>query len=132
MHTSDPMSAVFTKIRNASAARHPNVDVVASKLTEHVLGILKQEGFIRTFKPTGQAPRRQFRVYLKYGPEKTPVITHLVRVSRPGLRVYRGAEELPRALGGLGCTIVTTSQGVMTGQQARRQRLGGEVLGQVW
>jgi len=132
MASVDSVANLLTKIRNASRARHPTVDVPASKLIERVLTILKQEGFIRNFKPVGQAPKPRLRIYLKYAPDKSPAVTGLVAVSTPGSRRYCGADELPRVLGGLGRVILTTSNGVMTDQEARRRKVGGEVLCYVW
>ncbi|MBI3320469.1 MAG: 30S ribosomal protein S8 [Candidatus Omnitrophica bacterium] len=133
MSLTDPVADVLTKIRNASRARHGTVEVRASKLTQQILSVLKEEGFIRNYKPAGEAPKQSFRVYLKYvPPDRTPTISEIIRVSKPGLRSYRGPEELPRLLGGLGRAILTTSKGVMTDQEARRQRVGGEVLCYVW
>ena len=128
----DPIADLLTKIRNASRAKHPTTEVRASKLGERILTILKQEGFIRTYKPVGQAPQQHFRVYLKYGANRTPAIKELVRASKPGKRYYRGVEEIPRILGGMGRAILTTSKGVMTGHAARRQQVGGEILCYVW
>lgn len=132
MSLSDPLSNGLTKIRNAVRARHATVDILASKMNERILNVLKQEGFIRSFKPVGENPvQRVFRIYLKYV-KKTSVITQIVRVSKPGVRVWKGASELPRVLGGMGIAIVSTSSGVMTEQQAFKQRIGGEVLCYVW
>ena len=125
---SDPVSDLLTKIRNASRAKHPTADVRASHFGERILVLLKQEGFIRNYKPLGQAPHKQFRVYLKYAPGRVPAITQLVRASKPGQRQYRRVNKLPRVLGGLGRAVLTTSKGLMTDHEARRQRLGGEVL----
>lgn len=127
-----PIADCLTKIRNASRARHSHVDVRASRFTQQILAILKEEGFIRNVKPVGQPPKQMLRVYLKYMPDRTPAIARLVLVSKPGQRHYRGADELPRVLGGLGRAVLTTSRGLMTDQEARRQRLGGEVLCYVW
>ena len=132
MSLSDPVADLLTKIRNASRARHPVVEVSASKLATKILFVLKQEGFIRTYQSVGEAPKQQLRVYLKYGPGRTPVIAQLIRSSKPGRRHYRGVEELPRVLNGLGRAILTTSSGVMTDVEARRRRVGGEVLCYVW
>lgn len=129
---SDPLANAMTKIRNASRAKHPTVDVVAARLTERVLVILKQEGFIRNYKPVGETPRRQFRVYLKYTPTRQSAIAQLRNVSMPGRRNYRRVDELPRVLGGMGRAILTTSKGVMTDREARQQHIGGEVLCHVW
>ncbi len=128
----DPIANALTKIRNASRASHPTTDVPASRFVERLLGILKQEGYIRAYKRVENPPAPQLRIYLKYGPSKTAAITQIRRASRPGLRFYRGADQLPRALGGLGVAILTTSKGLMTDQEARRQRVGGEVLCYVW
>ena len=132
MSITDPFADVLTKIRNASRAKHATVEVPASRLTEQFLGILKAEGFIKNFKTTGQAPQRTLRIYLKYGQDRQSVITALVRVSKPGMRVYRGVEDLPRVLSGYGRAILTTSRGLLTDQDARRQRVGGEILCKVW
>ena len=132
MAATDPFADVLTKIRNASQAKHATVDVRASKLAEQLLNILKAEGFIRNFKIAGQAPMRTIRIYLKYGQGRTPAITALARVSKPGMRVYRGAQEMPRVLSGYGRAILTTSKGLLTDQDARRQRVGGEILCKVW
>ena len=128
----DPIADVLTKIRNASSAHLPATDVRASKLTERVLAVLKQEGFIRNYKEMGQAPKKQIRVYLKYAPDKSPALKQVIRVSKPGQRRYRGVEKLPRVLGGLGRSILTTSKGIMTDRQARKERVGGEIVCYVW
>lgn len=151
MAVTDPIADGLTKIANASRAQHPTVEVRASRLFERILDVLKQEGFIRTYKPVGQSPStRMLRVYLKYalpvraervveaaGPawhvgKKTPAITRIVRVSKPGVRRYRNAKNLPRILGGLGIAILSTSKGLMTERDAYRRRIGGEVLCYVW
>ena len=132
MANSDTISDVLTKIRNGSRASHPAVDVRFSKFVVKILDVLKQEGFIRTYKVTGDAPaQRAVRVYLKYA-KKTPSITQLIRVSKPGVRTYRKAAELPRVLGGLGVAIVSTSKGLLTERVAYQQRIGGEVICYVW
>lgn len=132
MGASDPIADVLTKIRNASRAKHPAVEVKASRFTERVLEVLKREGFIRAYKAVGDAPpQRMLRVYLKYA-RKTPAITQVVRISKPGRRNYRKATSLPRVLRGLGVAIVSTSRGVMTEREAYRQRVGGEVVCYVW
>lgn len=129
---SDPIADGLTKIYNASQARHPTVEVRASRFMGQILEVLKQEGFIRSYKPMGETPaQRMLRVYLKYA-KKTPAITQLKRVSTPGARRYRTARELPRVLGGLGVAIVSTSKGLMTERDAYRQRIGGEVICYVW
>ena len=128
----DPIADGLTKIRNASRAKHPAVDVRSSKLFTQVLEVLKREGFIRTYKTIGDEPAHTAtRVYLKYV-QKTPVISQLIRVSKPGVRTYRKASQLPRVLGGIGTAIVSTSQGVLTEQEAYKKRVGGEVICYVW
>lgn len=138
----DPLADGLTKIRNASRASHPTVDVAPSRFTERILTVLQQEGFIKTYKAIGETPAsRRLLVYLKYAASKPaggaaskriPAITGLVRVSRAGVRMYRKAHELPRVLNGLGVAVVSTSRGVMTERDAYRQRVGGEVLCYVW
>ena len=132
MAISDPIGDALTKIRNASRAKHPVVDVRFSRLCAQILEVLKQEGFIRTYKPTGETPaQRMLHIYLKYA-KNTPAITQLIRVSKPGVRVYRKARELPRVLGGLGVAIVSTSNGILTEREAYQRHLGGEVICYVW
>lgn len=128
----DPVADMITKIRNASRAKHTAVDVRASRLTQQMLMVLKQEGFIRTYKTVGQPPKQTLRVYLKYGPNRTPAIIQLVRISKPGSRRYRRVQELPRVLGGVGRAILTTSSGLLTDHEARRRKVSGEVLCYVW
>ena len=132
MASSDTIGDGLTKIRNASRAKHPAVDVRASRVLLSILEVLKQEGFIRTYKPVGETPaQRAIRVYLKYV-QKKPAITQIVRMSKPGVRMYRKAGELPRVLGGLGVAVVSTSRGVLPERAAYRQRLGGEIMCYVW
>ena len=132
MGLTDPLSDSLTKIRNASMAHHPAVDVRGSKVISRILDVLKQEGFIRTYKAVGERPAdRRLRVYLKYV-KKTPAITQLIRISKPGVRTYRKAKELPRVLGGLGVAIISTDTGILTERDAYRQRIGGEVICYVW
>lgn len=132
MSTSDPVADMLTRIRNAGQARHPKVDVPASKLKMEIARILKDEGFIMNFKLAEDGAKKSIRIYLKYTPGNVPVISRIERVSRPGCRVYVGCKEVPRVLGGLGINILTTPQGVMTGSAARKENVGGEVLCQVW
>jgi small subunit ribosomal protein S8 len=129
---SDPIADMLTRVRNALSARHPKVDVPASKLKMEMARILKEEGYILNFKLTEEGARRFIRIYLKYTPGNEPVISHIERVSRPGCRVYVGSQEIQRVLGGLGINILTTPRGVMTGNAARKEGVGGEVLCQVW
>jgi small subunit ribosomal protein S8 len=133
----DPIADMLTRIRNAVQARHTRVDVPASKLKLEIAKILEAEGYIGGFKlidnPTTPAsPQKVVRIALKYGPRGERVISGLERVSRPGRRVYFGRESVPTVLGGLGTSILTTSQGVMTGREASKAGVGGEVLCNVW
>ena len=135
----DPIADMLTRIRNATIARHTRVDIPASTLKLEIARILELEGYIQSFKtvdtPDGDgksAVQKTIRVQLKYGPRGERVITGIERVSRPGRRVYFGREDVPTVLGGLGTAILTTSRGVMTGREARRQGVGGEVLCNVW
>jgi small subunit ribosomal protein S8 len=123
---------MLTRIRNAQSARHPKVDVPASKLKMEIARILKEEGFITNFKMADDGAKKSIRIYLKYTPGNVPVISRIERVSRPGCRVYVGSRNVSKVLGGLGISILTTPRGVMTGSSARRERVGGEVLCQLW
>ena len=130
---------MITRIRNAVTAKHTRVDLPASKLKAEIARILQDEGYIQGFRiideasgKHGRQPRQLIRIFLKYGPHGEKVITGLERISRPGRRVYFGVEEVPNVLGGLGTSILTTSRGVMTGKDAVRQGVGGEVLCNVW
>ncbi len=129
---SDPIADMLTRVRNALSARHPKVDVPASKLKTELARILKDEGYIINFKLTEEGARKFIRLYLKYTPGNQPVISHIERVSRPGCRVYVGSQEIQRVLGGLGINILTTPRGVMTGSSARKEGVGGEILCQIW
>src|ERR1017187_10133750 len=128
----DPIADMLTRVRNAITARHPKVDVPASKLKTEIARILREEGFIMNFKLNGEGAKKFIRIYLKYTPGNVPVISRIERVSRPGCRVYVGSKEVPRVLGGLGVNILTTPRGVMSGATARKENVGGEVLCQVW
>lgn len=132
MSLTDPVADFLARIRNAIRARHQKLDIPASKLKLEIARILKEEGYIANFKATEEDGRKILRVYLKYGPDNNAAISNLQRISRPGCRVYVGRNDIPRVLGGLGINIVTTPKGVMTGRQARRQGLGGELLCEVW
>lgn len=132
MTTSDPIADMLTRMRNAMIARHSKVDVPASKLKADIARILKEEGYILNFKIAEEGTRKTIKIYLKYNTTNQPVITKLERVSRPGCRVYVGAREIPRVLGGLGINILTTPKGVMTGRSARKEGVGGELLCHVW
>ncbi len=128
----DPVADMLTRVRNAITARHPKVDVPASKLKTEIARILREEGFILNYKLTEEGAKKFIRIYLKYTPGNVPVISRIERVSRPGCRVYVGSKEVPRVLGGLGVNILTTPRGVMSGATARKEGVGGEVLCQVW
>lgn len=130
--TLDPIADMLTRIRNAIAARHPKVDVPASRLKMDIARILKEEGYIANYKLAEEGIRKTIKIYLKYTPENLPVISKLERISRPGCRVYVGRKEIPRVLGGMGVNILTTPRGVMTGRKAHREGVGGEILCQVW
>ncbi len=131
MNISDPIADMLTRIRNASSARHDDVLVPNSRVKLAIAKILKDEGFIVDFSEQREGPRNFLRIQLKYV-GRVPVVSGLKRISKPGLRVYAAKTDIPRVLGGLGLVIVSTSQGIMTGQQARRGQLGGEILAYVW
>ena len=128
----DPIADMLTRIRNANQMRYKEVEVPASKLKLEIAKILKKEGFIADYKVKKNEVQSIIVLYLKYSDKKERVITGLKRISKPGLRVYAKAEELPRVLNGLGIAIVSTSKGVMTDKQARKESLGGEVLAYIW
>ena len=132
MNLTDPVADFLTRIRNAMRARHQKLDVPASKLKAEIARILKEEGYIANYKPTEENGMKVLRVYLKYGTNNESVICDLKRVSRPGCRVYQGKNDIRRVQGGLGIAILTTPKGVMTGRQARREGVGGELLCEVW
>jgi small subunit ribosomal protein S8 len=132
MNISDPIADMLTRVRNGLKARHPKVDVPASKLKGEIARILKDEGYILNYKIVDEGPHKAIRVYLKYTAANTPVISHLERVSRPGCRVYVGKGDIPKVLGGLGVNILTTPKGVMTGKMARKEGVGGELLCSVY
>jgi small subunit ribosomal protein S8 len=132
MNVSDPIADMLTRIRNASRARHTEVVVPASRVKREIARILVEEGFIAGFSEAREGPAQVLRLTLKYVDGKAPVVSGLKRISKPGLRVYARKTEIPRVLGGLGIVIVSTSQGIMTGQRARQAQLGGEVLAYVW
>ena len=132
MNVSDPIADMLTRIRNASRARHSDVVVPASRTKREIARILKDEGFIEAFDEARDGAHPVLRITLKYVGGKAPVVSGLKRISKPGLRVYAGKTDIPRVLGGLGIVIVSTSQGIMTGAQARKAQLGGEVLAFVW
>ena len=133
MSMSDPIADMLTRIRNANTAKHDTVDVPASKMKIAIADILVNEGYIEKYDLTGEAPHKTIRITLKYGADKNEkIITGLKRISKPGLRIYVGKDELPRGLGGLGIAILSTNQGVITDKEARKLQVGGEVLAFVW
>ena len=131
-NVNDPVGDLLTRIRNANIAYKDELLVPVSKMTEALLGILRREGYIESFDREGEGVHQAFRVRLKYDRSRTRTITGLKRVSTPGRRIYRGRDELPRVLGGLGIAILSTSQGLMTDREASRKGVGGEVLAYVW
>ena len=132
MSMTDPIADMLTRIRNANTAQLERVDMPASRFKVELAKILKAEGFIRAYKLIDDSRQGILRVYLKFGPGNERVIQGLKRVSRPGLRVYRQAAQIPRVFSGMGVTVVSTSQGLMTGKAARERSLGGEVVCHVW
>ena len=132
MHITDPIADMLTRIRNASNAKHETVDVPASNMKKSIAQILLDEGYIKNFQVIDDNTQGVIRITLKYLPGKEKAIQGLRRVSKPGLRVYAGADELPRVLRGLGIAIISTSKGVMTDKAARTAHVGGEVLAFVW
>ena len=132
MHITDPIADMLTRIRNANNAKHDTVDIPASNMKKAIAQILLDEGYIKSFQLVDNGNQGVIHVTLKYQAKKQQVISGLRRVSKPGLRVYAGAEELPRVLKGLGIAIVSTSKGVMTDKKARQLHIGGEVLAFVW
>lgn len=132
MQITDPIADMLTRIRNANSAKHETVDVPASNMKKSIAQILLDEGYIKSFQLIDDGTQGVIRIALKYNAGKEKVITGLRRVSKPGLRVYVGADELPRVLRGLGIAIISTSKGVMTDKKARQAHVGGEVLAFVW
>ena len=132
MHITDPIADMLTRIRNAGAARHATVEVPASSMKKAIAQILLDEGYIKAFEVVENGTQGTIKITLKYSANKEKAISGLRRVSKPGLRVYAGADELPRVLKGLGIAIVSTSKGVMTDKKARELHIGGEVLAFVW
>ena len=132
MQITDPIADILTRIRNANNAKHDTVDVPASNMKKSIAQILLDEGYIKNFQLIDDGTQGVIRISLKYGAGKEKVISGLRRVSKPGLRVYAGADELPKVLRGLGIAIVSTSKGIMTDKKAREAHVGGEVLAFVW
>ena len=132
MTVSDPIADTLTRIRNAVMVRHESVMIPASRMKLAIARILKEEGFISDYEVVRGKPQRTIKIYLKYDDKNEPILSGLERVSKPGLRVYIQRKEIPRVYGGLGVAIISTAKGVMTGQQAWRQGIGGELLCYVW
>ena len=132
MHITDTIADMLTRIRNANSAKHDTVDIPASKMKIAIAKILLDEGYIKGYTVVEDGKQGVIRITLKYAPSGERVISGLKRVSKPGLRYYKGADEMPRVLKGLGIAIVSTSKGVMTDKEARKQNVGGEVLAFVW
>ena len=124
----DPISDLLTRVRNALGAHQSKVEVPASRLKIEIVRILKQEGYIANYRVADEEGKRTIKIYLKYQPDHTPVISRLERISKPGRRVYAGSKGIPSIIGGMGINIVTTSHGVMTDKQARKAGVGGEIL----
>ena len=132
MHITDTIADLLTRIRNASSARHETVDVPASNMKKAIVKILLDEGYIKNYTVEEDGKQGVIRIVLKYTAAKTPVITGLRRVSKPGLRIYTSCEEMPKVMKGLGIAILSTPKGVMTDKEARKQNVGGEVLAFIW
>lgn len=132
MQITDPIADLLTRIRNANTSKHDSVDVPASNIKRAIVEILNDEGYIKSYQVIEDGKQGVIRISLKYGPKNEKVISGLKRVSKPGLRIYAGADELPRVLKGLGIAIISTSKGIMTDKKAREEHIGGEVLAFVW
>ncbi|MBN2327906.1 MAG: 30S ribosomal protein S8 [Candidatus Omnitrophica bacterium] len=132
MLVTDPIADLLTRIRNANTARKEKVDVPASKMKQAIIDILKKEGYIRSYRIVDEKGHKIIRVFLKYGPKQERIITRLERVSKPSVRHYANKDTLPRVINGLGIAIISTSRGLMTDREARRQGVGGEVLCKIW
>ena len=132
MQITDSIADLLTRIRNASSAKHETVDIPASNMKKAIMQILVDEGYVKSFTVIEDGKQGMIRATLKYGEGKTPVITGLRRVSKPGLRIYSSVEDMPKGLKGLGIAIVSTSKGVMTDRQARKENVGGEILAFIW
>ena len=131
-NVTDPVADLLTRIRNANLAYKDELVAPVSKLSDALLRILQEEGYIEGYSREGEGVRQAFRIRLRYGPRRTRAISGLRRISKPGRRIYRGRDELPRVQGGLGVAIVSTSQGLMTDREAARTGVGGEILAYVW
>jgi small subunit ribosomal protein S8 len=132
LKTTDPIADMLTRVRNASRAKHSTVDIPFSKMKLAIAKILEQEGYVLGFNVQEEGQHKTLRLQLKYDNDRRPVVNGVRRVSKPGLRVYSGMHDLPRVLGGMGTVVVSTNRGVMTGREARRRHLGGELLAEIW
>ena len=132
MHITDPIADMLTRIRNALVAKHDSVDVPASNMKLAIAEILLNEGYIKSYTVSDEGVEKMMNITLKYGPNRQRVITGLKRISKPGLRVYARKDKLPKVLNGLGIAIISTSRGIMTDREARKQGVGGEVLAYIW
>ena len=132
MHITDPVADMLTRIRNANSAKHDTVDVPASNMKKSIAQILLDEGYIKSFQNVDDGKQGIIRIALKYGPNKSQVITGLRRVSKPGLRIYTSCKDAPKVMKGLGIAILSTPKGIMTDKTARKENVGGEVLAFVW
>ncbi|NOX97842.1 MAG: 30S ribosomal protein S8 [Nitrospirae bacterium] len=132
MGMTDPIADMFTRLRNSSGAGRDKVDMPASRIKKEIAGILKKEGFIKNYRLIEDSKQSILRVYLRYRAGRKETFSGLQRISKPGLRVYAGKEEVPRVLEGVGIAIISTSKGIMTDEECRQQGIGGEVLGYVW
>lgn len=132
MTMTDPIADMLTRIRNASAARHEEVEMPSSKMKREIAAILKREGFIADFQVVKGGSYETLKLRLKYGPNREQLINGIKRISKPGLRVYTKKSEMPRVLGGLGIAIISTSKGLLTDKEAREKEVGGEVIAYVW
>ena len=132
MHITDPIADMLTRIRNANDAKHETVEIPASNMKKQIAQILVDEGYIKSYNVVDDGKQDVIKVILKYGPNKSKVIRGIKRVSKPGLRIYVGSDEIPKVMRGLGVAIVSTSKGVMTDKAARKENVGGEVLAFVW
>ena len=132
MNITDPIADMLTRIRNANNAKHESVEIPASNMKKQIAQILGDEGYIKSFNVIDDGKQDVIKVFLKYGPNKSKVLQGLKRISKPGLRMYVGKEEIPQVMRGLGVAIVSTSKGIMTDKAARKENVGGEVLAFVW
>jgi len=132
MSLNDPIADYLTRLRNAGMAKHSKVDIPSSRTKEKISEILKEEGYIQNYTLVEDSKQGMIRIYLKYGGDRKPTISGIKRISRPGLRFYTNADKIPRVLNGLGIAIISTPKGILTDKNARKERVGGEVLCYVW